>query len=113
MAMWSEAVPRLLHGLPFFILAWLPAQAMAVDSRTPHAPLPTALGLSCRTCHGVGENTAIPALPRDAAGLQRQLRELRDGKRQGSTMPRLLQGLSDEDIAHLARELTAAQEPAP
>ena len=78
------------------------------------APAPTALGLSCLTCHaGLGWG---PGRAGEGAGplsqwappaLAQALRAFRDGERAGTVMPRLARPLSDADIAQLARELGA------
>ena len=75
--------------------------------------LPSALASSCTTCHAAPHAQSIPALTNDAATLRKQLIDLRDGGQAGTTMPRLLQGLSDEDVGALVRELTPARRDTP
>ena len=81
---------------------WMLAAAVASTDA-----LPSALGSSCATCHAVPKAESIPELTKDAATLRRQLLALRDGEQAGTTMPRLLHGLSDQEVEALVRELTA------
>ena len=48
-----------------------------------------------------------------AATLRRQLLALSDGEQAGTTMPRLLHGLSDHEVEALVRELTATWRDTP
>ena len=75
--------------------------------------LPSALGSSCATCHAAPQARSIPKLTNDAATLRRQLLALRDSEQAGTTMPRLLHGLSDHEVEALVRELTATWRDTP
>lgn len=75
--------------------------------------LPSALASNCATCHVAPKAQSIPKLSNDADTLRRQLTGLRDGELPGTTMPRLLQGLSDADVDALVRELTTAGRDTP
>lgn len=78
-----------------------------------NAPVPAAdaaagraLAGPCRVCHGldgVGTNPTVPNIGgQSAAYLVKALQDFRDGRRVDDQMSIVAEGLSDEDIGHLA-----------
>ena len=66
----------------------------------------TLFQAKCAACHGatgVNPNPMYPNLAGQKVGyLFQQLKDFRDGKRQGTVMPNMANGLTDEQIAALA-----------
>ncbi len=88
------------------IVAMIAALAGCAPREARHDALPsatTALALACRTCHGG------PGMERHAVDLDRlapaeiaeSLRAYRDGRREGTVMPRIARGLDEVDIEQL------------
>jgi cytochrome c553 len=71
---------------------------------------PSPLALSCLGCHQPAVNSPeMPALQTlSGRRIDAALRSARDAPRTGSIMARFASGLSDADIARLARELGRA-----
>lgn len=83
----------------------LAAATVPAWARAP--ALPSALGLSCQTCHrpGAAPNAALvdlSSLRRDA--IADTLRAFRSGARTGTVMPRIALALSDIEIDRIAAE---------
>ena len=61
---------------------------------------------SCAACHGASGNSTNPLWPslagQNAAYLEKQLKDYRDGRRQDPIMAPMATALSDTDIADLA-----------
>lgn len=65
-----------------------------------------AKAATCGACHGADGNSLAPTFPKLAGQgeryLNKQIKDIRDGKRQVPEMTAFVAGLSDEDIADLA-----------
>ena len=63
--------------------------------------------VACAGCHGNNGKSSVPIYPHLAgqqqAYLEKQLRDFRDGKRKDPVMGPMASGLSDDDIADLAK----------
>ena len=61
---------------------------------------------SCAACHGASGNSTNPLWPnlagQNAAYLEKQMKDFRDGRRQDPVMVPMATALSDTDIADLA-----------
>ncbi|MFP5405543.1 MAG: c-type cytochrome [Gammaproteobacteria bacterium] len=68
---------------------------------------------NCTTCHGFGGRPAGDAIPelagRPAARLVEQLREYREGTREGTIMNQIAKGYTDAQIEALARYFSAQE----
>jgi cytochrome c553 len=88
--------------------------AACASAQSPDAALARNIAASCSACHGTNGASVgqVPSL----AGAQRsetvlKMQEFKNGKRQGTIMPQLAKGYTDEQI-DLAATWFAAQ-PAP
>jgi len=88
----------------------LPLPAIAV------VPMPKVVETKCALCHGKlgeeGSDELAVLAGQNEKYLAKQLKDFLSGKRKGTTMPRMVRGLSDADVAALSRYY-AAQKPPP
>jgi len=73
-----------------------------------------AKSATCAACHGVDGNSMAPTFPKIAGQgeryLNKQIKDIRDGRRQAAAMMPFVMGLTDDDIADLSAYF-AAQAP--
>lgn len=96
-----------------------PASALQASTRYTSLPAVTAgarLAANCAACHGTNgmtDGTALPSLAGQGKGvLLVALKAFKSGARQGTIMPQIVRGYTDEQLAQLA-EFFAAQPPVP
>lgn len=91
--------------------------AFAMASAWAQAPaVPSVVASKCALCHGEKGESASEDFPRLAsqheAYLVKQLHDFRAGRREG-LMPRMVRGLSDEDMVAIARFFASQPVPPP
>lgn len=98
-----------------------PSPSPALPAPTRHASLPAItagarLAANCAACHGTSgmtDGVALPSLAGQGKGvLLVALKAFKSGARQGTIMPQIAKGYTDEQLAQLA-EFFAAQPPVP
>lgn len=106
------------HAQPAPALTPLPASFQA-PAKYPSLPVVTSaarLAANCAACHGtngVTDGVALPSLAGQGKGvLLVALKAFKSGARQGTIMPQIAKGYTDEQLALLA-EFFAAQPPVP
>ncbi|WP_195764075.1 c-type cytochrome [Pseudoduganella rivuli] len=99
--------------------AIVPASALQAPTRYTSLPAITAgarLAANCAACHGTSgmtDGVALPSLAGQGKGvLLVALKAFKSGARQGTIMPQIAKGYTDEQLAQLA-EFFAAQPPVP
>jgi sulfide dehydrogenase cytochrome subunit len=101
-----------LGGITALALAGCSA-APALSGKGPDGPTPdraALLAASCSGCHArvPAAGSAIPQIGGQAADdIQAKLLAFRDGKREGTLMPRLMRGYSDAEIELISEHLGA------
>lgn len=85
-------------------IAWTPETLALV--RSGNASRGGQLAEGCGACHGSGTASAVAPYPglagQDAAYLYKQLRDFKDGTRDGALMRSFASALSDQDMADIA-----------
>lgn len=106
------------HAQPAPALTPLPA-SFQTPAKYPSLPVVTSaarLAANCAACHGtngVTDGVALPSLAGQGKGvLLVALKAFKSGARQGTIMPQIAKGYTDEQLALLA-EFFAAQPPVP
>jgi cytochrome subunit of sulfide dehydrogenase len=102
------------------VLAYVPGmwtpQAQAAGQSLPAISAGARLAANCAACHGtsgITEGTVLPSLAGQGKGaLLVALKAFKTGARQGTIMPQIAKGYTDEQLAQLA-EYFAAQPPVP
>jgi len=89
------------------LLAWLASFGVAHDTATAEAVAGLEAAALCVTCHGKDTDNVVPAPPTLAGQhtdyLVHALKQYKDGKRPGNVMAAFAAGLSDTEIATIAR----------
>lgn len=91
--------------------------ALAADltaAQAPDANLARSLAATCTNCHGTngvsqGGTESLAGMPREA--LVRKMQEFKSGTRQGTIMPQLAKGYTDEQIALISGWFAAQKAP--
>ena len=91
-----------MRGLPLVIAAALAAAAASPGSGQQRDPnLGRSIASTCANCHGtngvsVGEVPSLAGRPKDE--LVRKMQDFKAGRLQGTIMPQLAKGFTDEQI---------------
>lgn len=89
------------------LLAWLASFGDAYDMATAEAVAGLEAAALCVTCHGKNTDNVMPAPPilagQHADYLEHALKQYKDGERPGNVMAAFSAGLSDAEIATIAR----------
>ena len=62
---------------------------------------------ACSTCHGIDGNGRVPLAGKDLAYLLKQMKAFKDGERNNPIMRRIMDELTDQDLADLAAYFAA------
>lgn len=107
----SVTTMRIAEGVRAASLAAVAWVAMLTGSLAAHADEAESLARTCNGCHGPNGRSATATMPSlaglDAGYLGASLQQYADGSRQNYLMAIIARGLSDDDIAALARIFSA------
>jgi cytochrome c553 len=99
--------------LRHFVALVAACAAAAAGSQTPETNLARNIAANCANCHGTNgvSQGIMPSLAgQSKAELVRKMQDFKTGRTQGTIMPQLAKGYTDEQI-DLAAGFFAAQKP--